>query len=76
MESAITARTRSLFDRYRTRISLGVLFSLLIHGFLLSLRLGIPGLGLPGLELPWSERRLQIPELSVRIANMASTVDN
>ncbi|MBV8665450.1 MAG: TonB C-terminal domain-containing protein [Burkholderiaceae bacterium] len=72
METAITARVRGLFDRYRTRLAIGVLFSLVIHGFILSLRLGIPGLGLPGLELPWNERRAQLPVLSVRLANLPS----
>jgi TonB family protein len=33
--------------------------SLLLHGVLLSLRFGIPGIGLPSLEAPWRERRAQ-----------------
>lgn len=73
MKLAITARIRRLFDRYSVRITIGVLFSLFVHGFLLSLQLGLPGLGLPGLGLPWSERRAQTPEISVRIANIAGS---
>ncbi|MFI4940233.1 MAG: TonB C-terminal domain-containing protein [Burkholderiales bacterium] len=65
-----TAHIQTTFDRYRIRISIGVLLSLLVHGFILSLRLGIPGLGLPGLELPWTEQRAQIPQLNIRIANV------
>ena len=73
MKLAITARIRRLFDRYSVRITIGVLFSLFVHGFILSLQLGFPGLGLPGLGLPWSERRAQTPELSIRIANLAGS---
>ncbi len=73
MKLAITARIRRLFDRYSVRITIGVLFSLFVHGFILSLQLGFPGLGLPGLGLPWSERHAQTPELSIRIANLAGS---
>lgn len=73
MKLAITARIRKLFDRYSVRITIGVLFSLFVHGFILSLQLGLPGIGLPGLGLPWSERRAQTPELSIRIANVAGS---
>jgi TolA protein len=65
-----TAHIQTSIDRYRVRISIGVLLSLLVHGCILSLRLGIPGLGLPGLELPWSEHRAQMPPLNIKIANV------
>jgi hypothetical protein len=71
MKLAITARIQKLFDRYRVRIAIGVVFSLLVHGLILSLQFGIPGFGLPSLELPWNERRAQTPELRVKITNLA-----
>jgi TonB family protein len=73
MKLAITPRIRTLFDRYWVRITVGVLLSLLVHGFILSLQLGIPGLGLPGLALPWDERRAQTPELRIQITNLAGS---
>ena len=69
MKLPITARIRRLSDRYPVRLTIGIVFSLLLHAFILSLQLGFPGLGLPGLALPWSERRAQTPQLSIRIAN-------
>jgi TonB family protein len=41
------------------------MLSLLVHGLLLSLEFGIPGLGLPSLSAPWNERRAQTPDLSI-----------
>jgi hypothetical protein len=73
MKLAFTARIRKLFDRYAVRITIGAIFSLLMHGLILSLQVGLPGLGLPGLGLPWSEQRAQTPELSIRIANVANS---
>jgi TolA protein len=73
MKLAITDRIRRLFDRYAVRITIGAIFSLVVHGLILSLQLGLPGLGLPGIGFPWSERRAQTPELSVRIANLAGS---
>jgi TolA protein len=69
MKLPTTARIRRLFDRYPVRLTIGIVLSLLLHAFILSLQLGYPGLGLPGLALPWSERRAQTPQLSIRIAN-------
>jgi TolA protein len=78
MKLAITARIRKKFDRFSVRITIGLVFSLLLHGLILSLQLGLPGIGLPSLALPWSERHAITPELSVRIANVAGspTVEN
>jgi TolA protein len=73
MKLAITARIRKIFDRFSVRISLGIFISLLLHGLILSLQLGLPGIGLPSLALPWSERHAITPELSVRIANSAGS---
>lgn len=73
MKLPIPARLRKPFDQFQVRITAGIVFSLLVHGFILSLQFGIPGLGLPGLELPWNERRAQTPEIRVRIANPAGS---
>ena len=39
-----------------SRLNRALLFSLLVHGLLLSLSFG-QGLGLPGLDFPWQTRR-------------------
>jgi TonB family protein len=41
------------------RLARAMALSLLLHGVLLSLRFGIPGIGLPSLEVPWRELRAQ-----------------
>ncbi|MBC3885177.1 TonB family protein [Undibacterium griseum] len=41
----------------KKRLTAGLLLSLLVHGLILSLQFGLPGLGLPGIEKPWSKRR-------------------
>jgi hypothetical protein len=51
----------------RSRFSIALLLSLLVHALLLSLQFGIRGLGLPGLQVPWEERRALVPALTVRI---------
>ena len=51
----------------RWRMATSLLLSLLIHGSLLSLTFGGPGLGLPGLRFPWQERRIEAPELRVML---------
>ncbi|MFZ6673588.1 TonB family protein [Undibacterium sp. Xuan67W] len=56
-------------DPVTKRLLIGVLVSLLIHAFVLSLQFGIPGLGLPGIEMPWEKRRAPTPPLSIQIAN-------
>src|SRR5579871_1050490 len=39
--------------------------SLLLHGFILSLQFGIPGMGLPGRGVQWDNRRAVAPSLNV-----------
>ncbi|MFZ6813653.1 TonB family protein [Undibacterium sp. Rencai35W] len=56
-------------DPVTKRLLIGVLVSLLIHAFVLSLQFGIPGLGLPGIEMPWEKRRAPTPPLSIQIVN-------
>lgn len=56
-------------ERYRARLAGAMAVSLLVHGLILSLQFGIPGIGLPTLELPWRERRTQATRLEVVIAN-------
>ncbi|MFZ6846259.1 TonB family protein [Undibacterium sp. RuTC16W] len=58
-------------DPVTKRLLTGVLISLLIHAFVLSLQFGIPGLGLPGIEMPWEKRLAPTPPtpLRVQIAN-------
>jgi hypothetical protein len=51
----------------RSRFTVALLLSLLVHALLLSLQFGVRGLGLPGLQLPWEERRALAPALTVRI---------
>lgn len=58
-------------DRYRARLTGAILFSLLVHGLLLSMQFGMPGLGLPSLELPWRDRRVQAVDLHVVLADAA-----
>lgn len=58
-------------DRYRARLTGAILFSLLVHGLLLSMQFGMPGLGLPSLELPWRDRRVQAVDLQVVLADAA-----
>lgn len=72
MHPATTICVRYLPERYRTRLAIALMLSMLTHGLILSLQFGIPGLGLPSLELPWNERRAQTPELSVRLADARS----
>lgn len=57
-------------DEIKKRLTGGLLISLLVHAFILSLQFGLPGVGLPGLEVPWDKRRTETPELSVQIADV------
>ena len=57
---------------WRLRLAGAVTFSLLVHGFVVSLQFGIPGIALPALELPWRERRAQAVDLSVVLAPAAA----
>jgi TonB family protein len=57
-------------DEIKKRLTGGLLISLLVHAFILSLQFGLPGVGLPGLEVPWDKRRAETPELSVQIADV------
>jgi TolA protein len=68
MDFSTTSYGWRITDRVRERLIIGLTLSLLVHGLLLSLEFGIPGLGLPGLSTPWNERRAQMPELSVVLA--------
>ncbi|WP_136420223.1 TonB family protein [Herbaspirillum sp. ST 5-3] len=70
--SASAKRRRGLPMSPRTRLGIGILASLLVHGLILSMQFGVLGLGLPGLELPWSERRVQAG-LSVRLTDVKRT---
>lgn len=54
------------WPRRRWRLPPALVASLLAHGLLLSLSFG-DGVGLPGLELPWQTRRVEVPELRVRL---------
>ena len=49
----------------RSRLTLAILVSLLIHTLLLSLTFGGAGLGLPGFDFPWRARRTEVPDLRV-----------
>lgn len=62
-------------DRFRARLTGAVLFSLLVHGLILSMQFGLPGIGLPSLELPWRERRAQALDLHVVLADAARARD-
>lgn len=44
-----------------------LLVSVLLHGLLLSLTFGGEGLGMPGFGLPWQDRRVEAPDLRVRL---------
>jgi len=58
-------------DEIKKRLTGGLLISLLVHAFILSLQFGLPGVGLPGLEVPWEKRRAETPPLSIQIADVA-----
>lgn len=57
-------------ERANKRLLGAVLFSLLVHAFVLTLQLGLPGIGIPSIELPWEEKRaIPVPApLQIRIA--------
>ena len=59
MYAAATTIHAPLSARNNARLGWAVALSLLLHGLLLSLQFGLPGLGLPSLEAPWNERRAQ-----------------
>jgi len=52
-------------SRERRPLLVALLFSLLIHALLLSLRFGGDEFGLPGLAFPWRDRRIEVPDLRV-----------
>src|SRR5436190_16776267 len=52
-------------SRQRRPLAVALLFSLLIHAVLLSLRFGGEEFGLPGFAFPWRDRRVQVPDLRV-----------
>jgi hypothetical protein len=51
----------------RWRLTLALLLSLLIHMLLLGLTFGGEELGLPGFGFPWQERRIEVPDLRIRL---------
>ena len=53
--------------RHKKRLAAALAVSLLVHGLMLSLRFGIPGLGLPGIAMPWAERRARSTDLIVHL---------
>ena len=57
-------------ERANKRLLGAVLFSLLVHAFVLTLQLGLPGIGVPSIALPWEEKRaIPVPApLQIRIA--------
>ncbi|MES2107050.1 MAG: TonB C-terminal domain-containing protein [Pseudomonadota bacterium] len=69
-ESTIINRNPYRPERIRARLAIGIVLSILVHAFILSLQFGIPGLALPGLELPWEKRRAQAPELTVQLTDV------
>lgn len=56
----------------KRRLTGGLIISLLVHAFILSLQFGLPGLGMPTLEAPWNKRRAETPAITVQIANSAA----
>jgi TolA protein len=75
---ASAAGARHFLDRYRERMIIGLTLSLLIHGFIVSLEFGLPGLGLPSMASPWHERHAREPELQelhIRIANVRQVMN-
>ncbi|MBI3348497.1 MAG: TonB family protein [Burkholderiales bacterium] len=60
----LSASGAALGQTASPQLNRALLFSLLVHGLLLSLSFG-QGVGLPGLELPWQQRRAEAPELRV-----------
>ena len=52
----------------RMRLAGAMTVSLLVHGLIISLQFGVPGIGLPALELPWRARRAQAVDLNVVLA--------
>jgi hypothetical protein len=66
--SRLTHRRRWRIERksrQRRPLAVALLFSLLIHALLLSLRFGGEEFGLPGLAFPWRDRRIEVPDLRV-----------
>lgn len=60
-------------DPVNKRLLIAVLLSVFLHGLVLSLQFGLPGLGLPGVELPWSKRRADLAPLSIQLADVEPT---
>jgi TolA protein len=53
--------------RVRFSFAVALALSLNFHGFILSLEFGELGFGLPGFALPRTQRRVQAPDLTVRL---------
>lgn len=53
-------------------MTLGVLFSLLVHALILSLQFGLPGAGLPSLDLPFKKQRAAPAALTVQLTQSAA----
>ena len=54
-------------DRTQKRMFVAILFSLLVHAFILSLQFGMPGIGVPSMELPWNEKRAAPVPLQIKL---------
>ena len=52
-------------SRERRPLTVGLLFSLLIHAVVLSLNLGAEGLGLPGRAFAWRDQRIEVPDIRI-----------
>lgn len=69
MHAATSRSSRHLPRQGRGRLGFAVAVSVLVHGLILSLQFGIPGLGLPMPDLPWKERRAHAVDLQVLLSN-------
>lgn len=54
-------------ERTYKRLFGAILFSLLVHAFILSLQFGMPGIGVPSIELPWHEKRAASVPLQIKL---------
>jgi hypothetical protein len=60
-------------DRTQKRMFVAILFSLLVHAFILSLQFGMPGIGVPSIELPWNEKRAAPVPLQIKLTQTNSS---
>jgi len=60
----------------KRRLTAAIVFSVVLHAFILSLQFGVPGLGLPDIDTPKLERSatpLSAPEITVQISDVLSS---